>query len=732
MAISCGGAGRPPQTPPISVSVSDAAGAAGDAGGTGETSTVEPHAADAPLAEARVPEPNAAPDLGTPDATAPDTRPDATAPDTRPDAPAPDTRPDAPAPCTPSCTPGDRRCGPGGGLQLCALVDNCAVWAAESPCGGSKLCRPAGAASAFCTCPNPPPPCPATPGTLCDARGEVVMCGLDDSGCVTVSKRVACAAGRPCVGSFPMATCSCPRPPAECPGAGSFCASGGALATCALDASGCIAIARTEVCAAGRNCRGSFPTATCQCQAPDAGQACGKCGGVLTCEGACTVPTPANHGADCGLCGGRIGCNGTCSVPTPANHGAPCGACGGKIGCDGACSVPTPANHGALCGACGTIQCDSTCSRPAPPSQLQHVNAYQGDLGPSRGFVRMYKYPVGAIEQTGMDASDKLCSGTLIGRDRFLTSGRCIDGSNATSRFVVFNYERLAGSTTLAQQRHYPIIEVLEDERGGFDYAIVRLGDNPGDTFGWARVSAVGDHGTGQTITLIQHPAGGPKQVEAGAIQGVSGSEILYTDVETTTGSAGAGVLDDSGELLAVHTGTECAAGTVRGKAVRLSALRAASPIIGQLLLQPGPRTVQGDVHVATSNGSAFRDRGWRWADWHCVFGETCAVGDVTGDKRADLVSFQRSNLGDVHVANATDTGFESPTLRHDYMCAFDEECTLADVNGDGRQDLTANSRLVPENPADVWVALATGDGFGAPAMWSDYLCVNGEILRLR
>jgi hypothetical protein len=56
-----------------------------------------------------------------------------------------------------------------------------------------------------------------------------------------------------------------------------------------------------------------------------------------------------------------------CTKP-PADFGKPCGKCGGAITCAGACSVPTPANYGAacvsltcLCQLTGVIDCQGDC-----------------------------------------------------------------------------------------------------------------------------------------------------------------------------------------------------------------------------------------------------------------------------------------------------------------------------------------------------------------------------------
>jgi hypothetical protein len=86
------------------------------------------------------------------------------------------------------------------------------------------------------------------------------------------------------------------------------------------------------------------------------GQNCGSCGGVVLCDGSCSITTPPNLGQACGdpACGGTVRCDGTCS--TPANYGAVCGTfgtchCYKTIDCNGMC-VDDPS-----CFCCGAIPC---------------------------------------------------------------------------------------------------------------------------------------------------------------------------------------------------------------------------------------------------------------------------------------------------------------------------------------------------------------------------------------
>jgi hypothetical protein len=72
---------------------------------------------------------------------------------------------------------------------------------------------------------------------------------------------------------------------------------------------------------------------------------CGMCGGVLKCDGSCSVPSPANMGQPCNACGGKVTCTGCLPAPPP-NHGVQCNGCGGKINCQGGCEPAMPADFG--------------------------------------------------------------------------------------------------------------------------------------------------------------------------------------------------------------------------------------------------------------------------------------------------------------------------------------------------------------------------------------------------
>src|SRR6185503_1557065 len=76
--------------------------------------------------------------------------------------------------------------------------------------------------------------------------------------------------------------------------------------------------------------------------------------------------------------------------------------------------------------------------------------------------------------------------------------------------------------------------------------------------------------------------------------------------------------------------------------------------------------------------------------EYFCVGNEVCAVGDVNGDGKADLVAFLKDNFagaalqGDVNVALSDGSKFGGGQKWHDWFCLGSEVCALGDVNGDG------------------------------------------------
>lgn len=211
-------------------------------------------------------------------------------------------------------------------------------------------------------------------------------------------------------------------------------------------------------------------------------------------------------------------------------------------------------------------------------NDAQHVNSYNGTLGPSITFVQANKGSKGAMESTSATNSSKFCSGSLISSNLFLTAGHCVD-STTVGEFVSFNFERAAGSTALLTQTHVQITAIVEDALGGVDYAIVRLNGTPGNTFGIAPVAAA-DATVGSAITIIGHPAGEPKQIEAGSIASFSGDFVRYGNVDTLGGSSGSGVLNSAGQIIGVHTNGGCTATGGTNSGMRIARIRAVSSVL--------------------------------------------------------------------------------------------------------------------------------------------------------
>lgn len=107
-------------------------------------------------------------------------------------------------------------------------------------------------------------------------------------------------------------------------------------------------------------------------------------------------------------------------------------------------------------------------------------------------------------------------------------------------------------------------------------------------------------------------------------------------------------------------------------------------------------------------------------------------VGDVTGDGRADAVVFSRSTSADVYVLPSVDGKFPAAKKWHGYFCLGGEDCALADVTGDKKQDVVAFKRKTGE----IWVAPSTGSGFGSSSRFagtngSNRFCTDRQICRL-
>ncbi|MFI5958170.1 FG-GAP repeat domain-containing protein [Cryptosporangium sp. NPDC051539] len=120
-------------------------------------------------------------------------------------------------------------------------------------------------------------------------------------------------------------------------------------------------------------------------------------------------------------------------------------------------------------------------------------------------------------------------------------------------------------------------------------------------------------------------------------------------------------------------------------------------------------------VTVALSTGRSFAPA-QEWLTPFAPGSAIPAVGDVNGDGRDDVLAFARGPAPTVTVALSTGGSFSPPTVWHTSFAGADAVPAVADVDGDGKDDVVSFSR---GRSARVEVALSTGASFGPAARWS-------------
>jgi hypothetical protein len=140
-----------------------------------------------------------------------------------------------------------------------------------------------------------------------------------------------------------------------------------------------------------------------------------------------------------------------------------------------------------------------------------------------------------------------------------------------------------------------------------------------------------------------------------------------------------------------------------RASALRWTAVAATLGALYPAVLGAAPGSAPGPLPVT------FTER--KVDDWFAIGAEVPAVGDVNGDGRADLLTFLRDapeRRGYVYVALSTGPDVGAPYIAHRAFAERGERVTVGDVNGDRRADLIAIDRS-----GGVYVALSDGARFG-------------------
>jgi len=315
-------------------------------------------------------------------------------------------------------------------------------------------------------------------------------------------------------------------------------------------------------------------------------------------------------------------------------------------------------------------------------------------------FVNQHETRVGIMRDVG-------CSGTLISRNLFLTAAHCIK-EGVLNDAIRFNYQLTNGvSGTFNTETVFNVSEVVEcgyndintnqDSEGNkdnvcdrieddycacgafysesgknLDYAVLRLeennGQNAGDLYGWTNLEPTLPEAD-DPIAIIGHPNWMAKKVDTGIIDNVysSGKMLSYT-LDTLPGNSGSGVLDENGNIIAVHTWGEGPNGA--NDAFTINQIFDTSEIIRETINR-------GRARIFNLNSSGTLKSYHPYSEWrrwdHIVPFRT--------DEGSFVLFYQKTGLAKIYSTSSTGS-LMVPIYTHDSWNKWDIITTYETENG--------------------------------------------------
>ncbi|HXX80836.1 MAG TPA: serine protease [Thermodesulfovibrionales bacterium] len=151
-------------------------------------------------------------------------------------------------------------------------------------------------------------------------------------------------------------------------------------------------------------------------------------------------------------------------------------------------------------------------------------------------------------------ADGGMATGFLISQDVLLTNWHVFPSEEKVQGAKIrFNYQTDLYGNFLPSDEYDCDPDSLFKNNENLDYTVVRIKGTPGMKWGFLKLKPI-DIQMEDKINIIQHPAGGPKQIA------MNDNEAKYIDAtvvqyitDTLPGSSGSPVFNDSWEVVALH-----------------------------------------------------------------------------------------------------------------------------------------------------------------------------------